>query len=87
MKYFLAVAAIVFGLALANPWSVPTDTVAHHVAVDRSAVDQSTVDRHSVESVGTVVAEAPRMVVVSPQCYCVDYGILEVPADAVTKQV
>jgi hypothetical protein len=87
LKYFLSVAAIALCLALAGAWSVPTDTAVRHAATHGSTVDQSTVDRQSVKGVDIEMAAAPRTGAVSPECWCVDYGALRVPARVAMKQV
>jgi hypothetical protein len=87
LKHFLSVATIALSLAAAGSWSVPTDTAVHHVAADASTVDQSIVDRQSARDVGIAMAAAPRTGVLSPECWCVDYSALQVPAYAETKQV
>ena len=86
MKLFKAVAATVLGLVLATaPWSVPTDTAVQQFTVDRSAVAESVVDQQSVVDEKYAVAEAPRMIALSTQCWCVGYGMKSVPVDSVTK--
>lgn len=87
LKHFLAVAVIVLSLAAVGSWSVPTDTAVHHVAAPTSTVDQSTVDRQSAQDVGIAMAAAPRTGFLSPECWCVDYSALQIPAYAETKQV
>ena len=88
MKLWKAVAAIVFGLAvIVGPWSVPTDTAVQQSTMDRPGAAGSVVDQKSVVDEGLAVAGAPRTIELSPQCWCVEYGMTSVPVGSVTKQV
>lgn len=87
MKLSKAVAVIVLGLVLAiAPWSVPTDTAVQQAVVGRSAVAESVVDQQSVVDENYAVAEAPRMIAMSTQCWCVGYGMTSISDGSATKQ-